>query len=333
MSNSRPITLTNNNSKGWVVVDWTQVLDDTIRYDTDNEEEVMKAKLKERKIQKAAEQAWWEEQAWLEAERVEREKAEAEKAERERAKAMRVVWEAEGRRAHEEEEKCKAEHKCKAEAGKGSEAGASGGDAVGEAKRVVMDHSCTCCSWAKAVCEFLMDDNKKWVACMHCNQSKGKCRWPRDGKDVKAGLKAKGKVNKGKKWKVDEENAEAGPSRQKQVKMSMKLTKVLDLDEPKAGRSGLKEAGMDRYLGLEDKLEHLIDIMGLIANNLAGLFELQEAASILNESYGFRVAVTPSDLGSSKLDAEELHKEVEWLQSKGVEEEAKGGDEPMAKAK
>ncbi|KIN95283.1 hypothetical protein M404DRAFT_34275 [Pisolithus tinctorius Marx 270] len=292
----------------------------------------MRAKVKERKRQKAAEQAWWEEQAWLEAKRAEREKAEAERA----------VREAEEERAHEEEEKCRAkeekeaERKHKAEAGKGDEAG-------GEVKKVVMDPGCTCCAWAKTVCEFIIDGNKKCIACVRCNQSKGKCHWPRDGKDAEASPKAV----KGKKRKVNKENAKAGPSMQKWVKMSVRLTEVLDLDEPEAGRSREKEASMVCSLGLEEKLKWLINTVGMIANNLAGLFELQEAAVensgcianalklLINESYSFGMAVSPSDLGSSELDSDKLCKEAKWLKTHGEdeEEETKGEDEDMAEAK
>ncbi|KAI6156543.1 hypothetical protein BKA82DRAFT_30462 [Pisolithus tinctorius] len=265
----------------------------------------MQAKSKERKRQKVAEQAWQEEKAWLEAKRVEREWTEAERA----------VHEAKEERCKAKEER-EAKQKCKAEAGKGDKASASSSEAS-KVKKVVMDPGCTHCAQAQVVCKFLMDGNKKCIACVRCNQSKGKCQWPRDGKDAKAGPKVAGKVNKGKKWKVNEENAEARPSKQKQVKMSMKLTEVLDLNEPEAsGR--------------------------LIANNLASLFKLHETTiensgqiantlkSILDESYGFRVVVTPSDLGSSNLNLDELHEEVEWLQAK--EGGAKGEDENMAEA-
>ncbi|KIN93489.1 hypothetical protein M404DRAFT_35846 [Pisolithus tinctorius Marx 270] len=307
MSDSRPIVAANNNNEGCAIVDWTQVPNDEIRYDTDNEEE--------------------EEQVWLEAERAEREQIEAKRAERERVKA----------KACEEEERWEAKHKCKAEAGKGDEASAGGtsGEAGGEVKRVVMDPGCTHCAQAKVVCEFLVDSNKKWVACMHCNQSKGKCQWPRDGKDTQASPKATPKVDKGKKRKADDETPEPGPSQKKWVKL--KLVEVLDIDKLEAGGSRARKAVAGEFLGLEDKLEQLIDIAGLIVNNLVGLFKVQEAAvensgciadalkAIINESYSFGVAVTPSDSGSS-----ELHKEAEWLQAKGEEEEAKGEDEPMA---
>ncbi|KIO00539.1 hypothetical protein M404DRAFT_29463 [Pisolithus tinctorius Marx 270] len=346
MSKLRPITTTGNNNEGRVVIDWTQVLDDAIRYDTDNEEETMRTKAKERKRCKAAEHAWWEEQAWLEAKRVERERIEAKRAERE--KAERMAWEAEEQRVCEEEEKCKAEEereaeqRRKAEAGKGDEARAGGSEA-GEVKKVVMDPSCTHCAWAQVVCEFLVDGNKKWVACVCCNQSKGKCRWPGDRKDAEAGPKAV----KGKKRKVNEENAKARPSNQKWARTSARLTEVLDLDEPEASGSGQREAGAERYSGLENKLEQLIEAAGLIANNLASLFELHETTvensghiantleSILDESYGFGMAVSPSDSGSSELDSDELHEEAEWLKahSKDEEEESEGEDESMAEAK
>ncbi|KIN99337.1 hypothetical protein M404DRAFT_30572 [Pisolithus tinctorius Marx 270] len=285
MSDSRPTVATNNNNEGQAVINWAQVPDDDIRYNTDDEEEVMRVKVKERKRQKVAEQAQQEEQAWLEAKRAEREKAEAERA----------AWEAEEERACEEE-KCKAEQKHKAEARKSSEARAG-----------------------------------------------GKCHWPGDGKVAEAGPKA----IKGKKRKVDKENAEAKPSNQKQAKTSMRLTEILDLNDPEAGRSRPREASADRYSGLEDKLEHLIDAAGLIANNLASLFELHKITiensghitdaleSILNESYGFRMAVSPLDSGSSKLNSGELHEEVEWLKTHGEdeEEESEGEDESMAEAK
>ncbi|KIO08939.1 hypothetical protein M404DRAFT_22759 [Pisolithus tinctorius Marx 270] len=277
MSDSRPIVTADNNNEGQVIVDWAQVPDDDIRYDTNDEEALMRAKAKERKRQKVAEQAWQEEQAQLEAERVAREQAKAKRAEREKAKAKRIAWEAEEQRAcegverHRAEEEKEAERKHRAEAGKGSEAG-------------------------------------------------GKCCWPRDGKDAKASPKA----IKGKKRKVNEENAEARPSMQKQARMSMRATEVLDLDKPEASGSGVRKA----------------------TNNLAGLFELQEAAvehsgcianaleSLLDESYGFRMAVSPSDLGSSELDSDELCEEAKWLKTHGEdrEEETKGEDEAMAKA-
>ncbi|KIN96812.1 hypothetical protein M404DRAFT_32951 [Pisolithus tinctorius Marx 270] len=301
----------------------------------------MKAKSKERKRRKAAEQARREEQAWLEAKRVAREQA----------KAERIAWEAEEQRAREEEERCRAEEekeaecKRKAGAGKSSEAGAGGNETGSEVKKVVMDPSCTRCARANIVCEFIVDGNKKHVACVRCNLSKGKCRWPGDGKDAEAGPKAR-RTDKGKKRKAEEENAEARPSNQKWVRTSVRPTEVLDLDELKASGSRMKEAGVARYSGLENKLERLIEAMGLIANNLASLFELHKTAvensghiadvleSILDESYGFRMAVSPLDSGSSELDSDELHEEAEWLKnhSEDEEEESEGEDESMAKA-
>ncbi|KIO05722.1 hypothetical protein M404DRAFT_25033 [Pisolithus tinctorius Marx 270] len=334
MSTSRPTTTANNNSEGWAMIDWTQVFDDAIKYDTNDKEEMMRAKAKERKWHKVAEQAWWEEQAWLEAKRVEREKAEA----------KRAAWEAKQERAHEKcraKEEKEAERKCKAEAKAGA-----GGSKASEVKKVIMDPSCTCCAWAQVVCKFLVDSNKKRVACMHCNQSKGKCQWPGDGKDTEASPKAATKADKGKKQKADEESPEPGPSQKKWVKL--KPTKVLEINKPEASGSGVRKAGMGYPLGLEEKLEHLINTAGMIANNLVGLFELQEAVvknsghiadmlkAIIEESYSFRVVVTPSDLGSSELDSDELCEEAAWLQAKAKgeeEEEAKGEDNPMAKAK
>ncbi|KIN97930.1 hypothetical protein M404DRAFT_31865 [Pisolithus tinctorius Marx 270] len=216
MSESRLITATDKNDEGLVIVDWTQVSDDTIQYDTDNEEEVMKAKSKERK-------------------RVEREWIEAERAEREKAKAKKAAQEAEERRVCKEEERQEAERKHKAEAGKGDEAGASGSEAS-EVKKVVMDPGCTCCAQAQVVCEFLMDGNKKQVACVCCNQSKGKCQWPGDRKDSEAGPRVISKADKGKKWKANNGTPEPGPSQRKWAKL--KLTEVLEIDEPKAGGSG-----------------------------------------------------------------------------------------------
>ncbi|KIO12074.1 hypothetical protein M404DRAFT_19899 [Pisolithus tinctorius Marx 270] len=326
MSESRPITVTDKNDEGQVVVDWTQVSDNAIRYDTDDEEEVMKAKLKERKRQKVAEQAWREEQARLEAERAERERIEAERAEKEKAEAEKAAQEAEERRACKEEERQEAKHRRKAKAGKGDET-------RGEVKKVVMDPGCTRCARANIVCEFVIDGNKK------------RCRWPGDGKDAEAGPKAR-RTDKGKKRKAEGENAKAGPSNQKRVRTSVGPTEVLDLDEFEAGGSGMKEASAARYSGLENKLERLIEAAGLIANNLTSLFELHETAvenlgriadaleSILDESYGFGMAVSPSDSGSSELDSDELCEEAEWLKNHGEdeEEESEGEDESMAKA-
>ncbi|KIN98060.1 hypothetical protein M404DRAFT_31620 [Pisolithus tinctorius Marx 270] len=295
MSNSRPISTTGNNDEGWVVINWTQVPDDAIRYDTDDEEEVMKAK--ERKRRKVAEQAQCEEQAWLEAERVERERIEAERAEREKE--------------------------------------------ADKVKKVIMDPGCTRCTQAEVVCEFLVDSNKKRVACMRCNQSKGKCWWPRDGKDAKASPKATTKADKGKKWEANKELPEPRPSQKKQVKS--KPTKVLEINEPEDGGSGVRKTSAGGFSGLEDKLERLIDVVGLIANNLAGLFELQEAVvkhsdriantleSLLDESYGYRMAVSPSDLGSSELDSDELCEEAEWLKAHGEDREEKTEGEDEAK--
>ncbi|KIO09265.1 hypothetical protein M404DRAFT_22458 [Pisolithus tinctorius Marx 270] len=333
MSDSRLITTTDNNNEGWVIIDWTQVSDDAIQYDTDNEEETMRAK---------------EQQAWLEAERVEREKAKAERAEQEGAEAKRAEREAKEKKACEEEERWEAKCKHKAEAGKGDEAstGGTSGEAGGEVKRVVMDPSCTHCAWAKVVCKLLMDGNKKRVAWVCCNQSKGKCWWPGDGKDAKASPNATSKVNKGKKRKANDKMPEPRPSQKKWVKL--KAVKVLEIDKPEAGGSRVRKTGAGGFLGLEDKLKQLIDIVGLIANNLAGLFKLQEAMVensgqiadtlklIIDESYGFGVAVTPLDSGSSELDLDELCKEADWLQAEAEgeeEEEAKGEDKPMAESK
>ncbi|KIN96994.1 hypothetical protein M404DRAFT_32727 [Pisolithus tinctorius Marx 270] len=344
MSDSRPISATGNNDESRVVVDWTQVPDDAIRYDTDDEEEVMKAKSKERKRRKAAEQARREEQARLEAERVAREQAEAE----------RIAWEAEEQRAREEEERRRAEeekeaeHKRKAEAGKSSEAGAGGNETGSEVKKVVMDPGCTCCARAHIVCKFVVDGNKKRVACVRCNQSKGKCRWPGDGKDAEAGPKATLKADKGKKRKADDETPEPGPSKKK-AKAVEKPLEVLDVDEDEAGGSRPRGPGVTAFSGLEDKLERLIDVAGLIANNLAGLFEAHETVAensgriadaleaMLDESYGFGMAVSPSDSGSSELNSDELHEEADWLRAHGEEEEEsegkdEGEDKTMAEA-
>ncbi|KAI6148796.1 hypothetical protein BKA82DRAFT_22512 [Pisolithus tinctorius] len=334
MSKSRPITVTDKNDKGWVVIDWTQVSDDAIQYDTNDEEE--------------------EEQAWLEAKRVEREQIEAEKA----------VWEAEERRVCEEEERQEAECKHKAKAGKSDEAstGGASGEAGGEVKRVVMDPGCTHCTWAQVICKFLVDGNKKRVACMHCNQSKGKCQWPGDRKDAEAGPKAVSspgllrptptlnkaapKADKGKKRKADDEMPKPRPSKKK-AKAIDKLLEVLDVDEGETSGSRPRGPSVAAFSGLEDKLKCLIDIAGLIANNLVGLFKAHKAVAensgritnalevMLDESYGFRMAVSPLDSGSSELDSDELHKEADWLKahSEDKEEESSREDETMAKAK
>ncbi|KIO10108.1 hypothetical protein M404DRAFT_21788 [Pisolithus tinctorius Marx 270] len=283
-----------------------------------------------------------EEQAWLEAERAERERVEAERAEWERAEAEQAEREAKEKKACKEEERWVAEHKCKAKTSKGDEAGASG-EARGEVKQVVMDPSCTHCAQAKVVCKFLMDSNKKRVACMCCNLSKGKCQWPGDGKDAEAGPKVK--ANKGKERKPNDEMPEPRLSQKKWAKS--KVVEVLEIDEPKAGGSGAGKASAAMSLGLEEKLEQLIDTVGMIANNLAGLFELQEAMVenssriaytlelLLNESYGFGMAVSPLDLGSSELDSNELREEAKWLKAHGKDEEegTEGEDETMAEAK
>ncbi|KIO07266.1 hypothetical protein M404DRAFT_23717 [Pisolithus tinctorius Marx 270] len=121
MSALRLITTTDHNDEGWALIDWTQVSDNAIKYDTDNEEETMRAK---------------EEQAWLEAERVERERAEAKRAEWERAEAKRAEREAEEKKACKEEERWEAKCKCK---GDEASTGGASGEARGEVKRVVMD--------------------------------------------------------------------------------------------------------------------------------------------------------------------------------------------------
>ncbi|KIN97942.1 hypothetical protein M404DRAFT_31743 [Pisolithus tinctorius Marx 270] len=302
-------------------------------YDTNDKEEVMKAKAKERKRQKAAEQAQHEEQVQLEAKRAAREKAEAKRAERE----------AEEKQACEDEERCRAEEereakqRCKAKANEGDDAG-------GEVKKVVMDPGCTCCTQAKVVCEFLVDDNKRRVACMCCNLSKGKCQWPGDGKDAKAGPKAR-RIDEGKKQKADEETPEPGPSKKK-LKAVDKPLEVLDVNEDEASRSRPRGPGATAFSGLEDKLECLINVTGLIVNNLAGLFEAHETVAensgriadaleaMLDESYSFGMAVSPSDSGSSELDSDELCKEANWLKahSEDEEEESSGEDETMAEA-
>ncbi|KIO05556.1 hypothetical protein M404DRAFT_25271 [Pisolithus tinctorius Marx 270] len=347
MSNSRLIIATDNNNEGCAIIDWTQVPNDEIRYDTDDKEEVMKAKLKERKRHKAAEQAQQEEQAWLEAKRVAREQAKAERAEREKAKAKKAVQEVEERRVCEEEERWEAECKCKAEASKSDEAGTGGasGEARGEVKRVVMDPSCTHCTQAQVTCKFLVDSNKKQVVCVCCNLSKGKCQWPGDGKDAKASPKAR-RVDKGKKQKANKETPEPGPSKKKSKAVAKPLEE-LDIDEDEAGGSRLRGPSVTVFSGLEDKLKHLIDVMELIANNLVGLFEAHETMAensgritdaleaMLNESYSFRMAMSPLDLGSSELNSNELHKEADWLKAHSEEEEEESGreDETMAEAK
>ncbi|KIN96094.1 hypothetical protein M404DRAFT_33573 [Pisolithus tinctorius Marx 270] len=329
MSDSRPISTTGNNDEGRVVIDWSQVSDDAIRYDTNNKEEMMRAKAKERKRRKVAEQARREEQARLEAERVAREQAEAERAERE--KVERVAQEAKEQRVCEDEERRKAEEEREA-------------DEAGEVKKVVMDPSCMRCAQAQVICEFLVDSNKKRVACVHCNQSKGKCWWPGDGKDSEAGPKVASKADKGKKRKADDGTPKPGPSQKKRVKS--KPTEVLEINEPEVGGSGARKAGAGGFPGLEDKLERLIDVAGLIANNLAGLFEAHEAVAensgriadaleaMLDKSYSFGMAMSPSDSGSSELDSDELREEAGWLKthSEDEEEESGGEDESMAEA-
>ncbi|KIO11745.1 hypothetical protein M404DRAFT_20367 [Pisolithus tinctorius Marx 270] len=306
----------------------------------------MRVKAKERKRRKAAEQARQEEQAQLEAERVAREQAKTKRAEREKAEAKRAAWEAEERRRAEEEKEADQKHKAKV--GKGNEAGA-GGNEAGEVKKVIMDPSCTHCTWVNTVCEFLVDGNKKRVACIWCNLSKGKCQWPGDGKDAKAGPKAALKANKGKKRKANDEMPEPRPSRKK-AKAVEKPLEVLDIDEDKASGSRPRGPGATAFSGLEDKLEHLIDVVGLIANNLAGLFKAHETMAensgrianaleaMLDESYGFGMVVSPLDLGLSELNSDELRKEANWLKAHGEDEEEEsegedeGEDETMAKA-
>ncbi|KIO05559.1 hypothetical protein M404DRAFT_25278 [Pisolithus tinctorius Marx 270] len=325
MSESRPIVATDNNNEGCAIINWTQVPDNKIRYDTNDEEEVMKAKSEERKRCKAAEQAQQEEQAWLEAERVAREQAEAKRAEREKAKAEKAAWEAEERRVCEEEERWEAKCKHKAKAGKSDEAGTGGisGEAGGEVKRVVMDPGCTHCTWVQVICEFLVDGNKK--------------------QDAKASPKAGG-VNKGKKQKANKETPEPRPSKKKSKAIAKPL-EVLDVNEDEASGSRLRGPSATAFLGLEDKLECLINIMGFITNNLAGLFEAHETMAensgritnaleaMLDESYSFRMAMSPLDSGSSELNSNKLH-EADWLKahSNDEEEESSREDETMAKA-
>ncbi|KIN95495.1 hypothetical protein M404DRAFT_34124 [Pisolithus tinctorius Marx 270] len=102
MSNSRTTTMTNNN-EGQIFIDWTQVSDKAIKYDTNDKEETMKAKAKERK----------QETEWAEAERVK--------------------WEAKEKKA------CKEEEKCKAKKGGEARAGDSSSEASGEVRKMVMD--------------------------------------------------------------------------------------------------------------------------------------------------------------------------------------------------
>ncbi|KIO01722.1 hypothetical protein M404DRAFT_28460 [Pisolithus tinctorius Marx 270] len=319
MSESRLISMTGNNEEGPAVIDWTQVSDDAIWYDTDDEEETMRAKAKERKRRKAAEQAWRKEQARLEAKRAEREQVEAERATRE----------AEEERAHEEEEKCRAKEEKEAERKRKAKAD-KGNEARGEVKKVVMDPGCTHCAWAQTICEFVIDGNKKHIACVQCNLSKGKCCWPGDGKDTEASPKA-GRADKGKKQKAKEENTEAGPSNQKWAKTSMRPTEILDLDESEAGGSRPREAGADKYSGLEGKLD-LFELHETTIENSGRIADALE--SILNESYGFGMAVSPLDSGSSELDSDELREEAEWLKTHGEDEEEESGgeDESMAEA-
>ncbi|KIN96359.1 hypothetical protein M404DRAFT_33334 [Pisolithus tinctorius Marx 270] len=157
--------------------------------------------------------------------------------------------------------------------------------------------------------------------------------------EVKKVVMDPGKADKGKKQKTDKENAKARPSNQKWARMSSRPIEVLDLGEP--------EASAARYSGLENKLERLIEAVGLIANNLASLFKLHKTVvensgriadvleALLDELYSFSVAVSPSDSGSSELDSDELCEEAEWLKahSKDEEEESEGEDESMAEAK
>ncbi|KIN98514.1 hypothetical protein M404DRAFT_31204 [Pisolithus tinctorius Marx 270] len=153
---------------------------------------------------------------------------------------------------------------------------------------------------------------------MRCNQSKGKCWWPGDGKDAEAGPKAGPKANKGKKRRADDEMPEPGLSQKKWAKS--KVVEVLEINEPEAGGSGLREAGAESLFKLHETVVknsgHIADVLELL----------------LDESYGFGMAVSPSDSGSSELDSEELCEEAEWLRTHGEdeEEETKGEDEAMA---
>ncbi|KAI6155353.1 hypothetical protein BKA82DRAFT_17868 [Pisolithus tinctorius] len=250
MSDSRLIVTANNNNEGQAIIDWTQVPDNKIRYNTDDEEEVMKAKSKERKRQKAAEQAWQEEQAWLEA-------------------------------------------------------------------------NCTHCTQANTICEFLMDGNKK--------------------QDAEAGPKAALKADKGKKRKADNKMPKPRPSKKK-AKAVEKPLEVLDINEDEASGSRLRGPSATVFSGLEDKLERLINVAGLIANSLVGRFKAHETVAensgrianmlevMLDESYSFSMAVSPSDSGSSELDSNKLCEEAEWLKAHGEDEEegSEEEDESMA---
>ncbi|KIN95013.1 hypothetical protein M404DRAFT_34531 [Pisolithus tinctorius Marx 270] len=185
--------------------------------------------------------------------------------------------------------------------------------------------SCTHCTWAQVICEFLVDSNKKQV-------------------DAEASPKA-GRVNKGKKQKANEETPEPGPSKKKLTAIAKPL-EVLDVNEDEAGGSRLRGPSATAFLGLEDKLEHLIDVTGLIANNLVGLFEAHETMAensgrianvlevMLNKSYSFGMAVSPSDSGSSELDSDKLCEEADWLKAHSEDKEEESGreDETMAEA-
>ncbi|KAI6144185.1 hypothetical protein BKA82DRAFT_4358630 [Pisolithus tinctorius] len=257
MSESRLISTTGNNDEGWVIVDWTQVSDDAIRYNTDDKEEMMRV--------------------WLEGKRAAREKAEAERAE----------WEAKEKREAEQRHKAKAD---------------DGDEARGEVKKVVMDPGCTRCA--------RMATRRGWPACTATSQKAGR-------------------VDKGKKRKADEEMPEPGPSKKK-LKAVDKPLEVLDIDEDEAGRSRPRGPSATVFSGLEDKLKCLINIMGLITNNLDCCGERD-----LPTLRVFGMAMFPSDLGSSELDSDELCEEADWLKAHGEdkEEESSREDETMAEAK
>ncbi|KIN95010.1 hypothetical protein M404DRAFT_34522 [Pisolithus tinctorius Marx 270] len=154
---------------------------------------------------------------------------------------------------------------------------------------------------------------------MCCNQSKGKCQWPGDGKDSKAGPKARGKVNKGKKQKADDESPEPRLSQKKWAKS--KPLEVLVLNEPEASGSGARVAST----GLYNLHKTTVTSSGWITNALE---------AILDESYGYGMAVTPLYSGLSELNPKELHEEADWLQAEaeGEEDKAKGEDKAMAEA-
>ncbi|KIO02933.1 hypothetical protein M404DRAFT_27545 [Pisolithus tinctorius Marx 270] len=270
--------------------DLTWVMSVELQVGSDDDEQAIQGKLAECKRHKVKAQ----EEAWLEVERQEQAQL----------KEKRMRQEAEVQRA---EAACKAEEARRAEESWCADA-LVGGLTGARSNVEVMDPQCLCCIQTNMACLHNTNSKKKHLACNQCNKLKECCQWLVEGETGPgAGLavdkgKRKADVLKG----ADDEGEDVGEG---------PLTKKTSAEVKASPVTGAQ-------------MEHLINAVEHVADNVAGLVVAQKEVSqnfywftwsyetYIGEHFELFMPDMPSDWDTTNKedrDVEGLEEELEGL--------------------